>query len=60
LKGITIKFLNDLQKTLGARPMRRTPQKFLGDAVRQALKSGASSSGSLTVSPLADHLTIEW
>ncbi|CAN5421869.1 hypothetical protein BH09VER1_BH09VER1_29650 [soil metagenome] len=48
-----------IHKTLGARPMRRTAQKFLGDAVRQALKSGASPSGSLTVSPLADHLAIE-
>jgi ATP-dependent Clp protease ATP-binding subunit ClpA len=48
-----------IQTTLGARPMRRTVQKFIGDAVRDALKSGAQSSGVLTVSALSDRLTIQ-
>ena len=48
-----------IHKALGARPMKKTVQKFIGDAIRQALKSGASPSGTLAVSPLADHLTIE-
>ena len=48
-----------IHKALGARPMKKTVQKFIGDAIRQALKSGAPPSGALAVSPLADHLTIE-
>ena len=48
-----------IHKALGARPMKKTVQKFIGDAIRQALKFGASPSGTLAVSPLADHLTIE-
>ena len=48
-----------IQKTLGARPIKQTVQKFLGDAIRQALKTGAPSSGILVVSPLADGLSID-
>ena len=48
-----------IHKAFGARPMKRTVQKFIGDAIAQALKSGAQPSGTLAVSPLADHLTIE-
>ena len=48
-----------IHKAFGARPMKRTVQKFIGDAIAQALKSGAQLSGTLAVSPLADHLTIE-
>jgi ATP-dependent Clp protease ATP-binding subunit ClpB len=48
-----------IQKTLGARPMKRTVQKIIGDAVRDALKSGAQSSGVLTVSALNDRLIIQ-
>ena len=48
-----------IHKALGARPMKKTVQKFIGDAIRQALKSGSKHSGTLAVSPLADHLTIE-
>jgi ATP-dependent Clp protease ATP-binding subunit ClpA len=47
-----------IHKALGARPMKKTVQKFIGDAIRQALKSDASSSGALVISPIADHLTI--
>jgi hypothetical protein len=39
--------------------MKKTVQKFIGDAIAQALKSGAQPCGTLAVSPLADHLTIE-
>jgi hypothetical protein len=38
--------------------MKRTVQKFIGDAVRDAMKAGAPSSGVLTVSPLNDRLMI--
>ena len=38
-----------IHKTLGARPMNKTVQKFLGDAVRQALKSEMLPSGTLAV-----------
>jgi ATP-dependent Clp protease ATP-binding subunit ClpA len=31
-----------IQKTLGARPIKQTVQKFLGDAIRQALKTGGA------------------
>ena len=48
-----------IHKAFGARPMKKTVQKFIGDAIAQALKSGAQPSGTLAVSPLADHLTIE-
>jgi hypothetical protein len=39
--------------------MRKTVEKFIGDAVRDALKSGARSSGILTVSTLNDRLIIQ-
>lgn len=48
-----------IHKMLGARPMKKTVQKFMGDAIRHALKSGESASGRLGVSPIADHLAIE-
>ena len=48
-----------IHKAFGARPMKKTVQKFIGDAIAQALKSHAQPSGTLAVSPLADHLTIE-
>jgi len=45
-----------IQKTLGARPMKRTVQKFIGDAIREALKAGAPPFGTLAVSPLTGSL----
>jgi ATP-dependent Clp protease ATP-binding subunit ClpA len=48
-----------IQTTLGARPMKKTVQKFIGDAVRDALKSSGQSSGLLTVSALKDRLIIQ-
>lgn len=48
-----------IHKVLGARPMKRTVQKFIGDAIRDTLKSGQSPVGTLAVSALSDHLTIE-
>jgi ATP-dependent Clp protease ATP-binding subunit ClpC len=48
-----------IQKMLGARPMRKTVEKFVEDAVRDALKSGARSSGVLTVSTLNGRLIIQ-
>jgi ATP-dependent Clp protease ATP-binding subunit ClpA len=48
-----------IQKTLGARPIKRTVQKFIGDAIREALKAGAPPSGTLAVSPLNDRLVVK-
>src|SRR4029077_12163172 len=47
-----------IHKALGARPMKKTVQKLFGDAVRDALKTGAPASGVLTVSPQNDRLMI--
>jgi ATP-dependent Clp protease ATP-binding subunit ClpA len=47
-KGIT--------KALGARPMKRTAQKYIGDAIRMALKDGNLKSGDIRVSPEMSHL----
>jgi ATP-dependent Clp protease ATP-binding subunit ClpA len=47
-----------IHKALGARPMKGTVRKFVGDAVRDAMKAGAPSSGILTVSALNDRLMI--
>ena len=48
-----------IHKALGARPMKKIVQKSIGDAIRHALKSGSKHSGALTLSPVADHLTIK-
>lgn len=45
-----------IHKTLGARPMKKTVQKFLGDAVRHALKSDLLPSGTLVVCAENDGL----
>jgi len=48
-----------IHKTLGARPMRRTAQKFIGDAIRHTLKAGKIPTGMLAVSLQADRLIIQ-
>ena len=48
-----------IHKTLGARPLKKMTQKFIGDAVRDAMKAGAQSSGVLAVSLLSDRLMIQ-
>lgn len=45
-----------IHKALGARPMKRTAQKFIGDAIRHALKSGHPPTGTLTISMTSDCL----
>jgi ATP-dependent Clp protease ATP-binding subunit ClpA len=47
-----------VHKTLGARPMKRVVQKFLGDAIRDSLKSGAATSGAVALSPAEDRLMV--
>lgn len=47
-----------VHKALGARPMKRTVQKFLGDAIRDALKCGTPSSGIVVLSPTEDRLMV--
>lgn len=48
-----------IHRALGARPMKRTVQKFMGDAIRLALKSGHEPTGTLAVSPHFDSLIVE-
>jgi len=48
-----------IHKTFGARPLKKTVQKFIGDAVCDAFKSCAPGSGALTVSPLNERLVIQ-
>jgi ATP-dependent Clp protease ATP-binding subunit ClpA len=48
-----------IHKALGARPLKKTVQKFIGDAVRDTIKSNAPSIGVLTVSLLNERLVIE-
>ena len=48
-----------IHKALGARPMKKTVQKFIGDAIRGALKSRAKLTGTLSVSLKAESLIIE-
>jgi ATP-dependent Clp protease ATP-binding subunit ClpB len=48
-----------IHKTLGARPMRRTAQKFIGDAIGESLKRGEIPAGPLTVDVRSEHLMIE-
>ena len=47
-----------IHKTLGARPMKKTVQKFMGDAIREAIKTAATPSGTLLVSQRKDNLSI--
>jgi ATP-dependent Clp protease ATP-binding subunit ClpB len=45
-----------IHRTLGARPMKRTAQKYIGDAIRMALKDGNLKSGDIRVSPEMSQL----
>lgn len=47
-----------VHKALGARPMKRVVQKFVGDALRNSLKSGAPTSGVVMLSPDEDRLMV--
>jgi len=47
-----------IHKTLGARPMKKTAQKFIGDAIRQAIKTRLTPDGILTVSTANDCLMV--
>jgi len=47
-----------IHRTLGARPMKRTAQKHIGDAIRMGLKDGNLKSGDIRVSPEMSHLWI--
>jgi len=49
-----------IHKALGARPMKRTVQKYIGDAIRNCLKSSGSPIGMLEVSPATDSLVIHY
>jgi ATP-dependent Clp protease ATP-binding subunit ClpA len=48
-----------IHKALGARPMKRTVQKFIGDAIRCTLKARQTPVGTLVVSSLSDTLIIQ-
>lgn len=47
-----------IHKTLGARPMKRTAQKFIGDALRAALKNKTATSGVLIVEGAGELLMV--
>jgi ATP-dependent Clp protease ATP-binding subunit ClpB len=47
-----------MHRTLGARPMKRTAQKYIGDAIRLSLKDGHLKSGDICVSPEMSHLRL--
>jgi ATP-dependent Clp protease ATP-binding subunit ClpB len=47
-----------IHKTLGARPMKRAVQKHVGDAIRDAIKCHAPSSGIIVLSPMEDRLML--
>lgn len=61
ISNLAFEFLirQGVHKTLGARPLKRTVQKFIGDAVRVALKSGLHAGGTLVVSVTSEALTID-
>ena len=48
-----------IHKALGARPMKGTAQKFIGDAIRYTLKMGRHPNGTLVVTSASDMLTIQ-
>jgi ATP-dependent Clp protease ATP-binding subunit ClpB len=47
-----------IHKTLGARPMKKTVQKLLGDAIRDAFKAGKKPTGNILVASTNDRLTL--
>lgn len=47
-----------IHRALGARPMKRTVQKYIGDAIRDAIKCHAPSSGTIVLSPVEDRLML--
>jgi len=48
-----------IHRTLGARPMMRTAQKYIGDAIRMALRSGEGVSGVVGVGTEGDLLSVD-
>jgi ATP-dependent Clp protease ATP-binding subunit ClpB len=61
VSGSALEFLvrRGIHKTLGARPMKKTIQKFMGDAIRSALKLSQHPKGTLVISPRCDQLLIQ-
>ncbi len=51
--------MRGIHKANGARPMKKTVQKFIGDAICHNLKSGHKPSGRLFVSASSDVLAIK-
>lgn len=47
-----------INRALGARPMKRVVQKHVGDAIRDAIKCNAPSSGVIVLSPMEDRLML--
>ena len=48
-----------IHKVLGARPMKKTIQKFIGDANRDAMKSSLPLQGTVTVSDVTNALKLK-
>jgi len=47
-----------IHRTLGARPMKRTAQKYIGDAIRMALRDAVEVRGDLGINAAGDLLCI--
>lgn len=60
VSATAIEFLirRGIHKTLGARPMKRVVQRYIGDAVRDAIKQRSSSSGNIMISSGEEKLVI--
>lgn len=61
ISGEALEFLvrKGIHRTLGARPMKRTAQKYIGDAIRMALRSGEGVSGVVGVGAEGDLLSVD-
>ncbi len=61
LSELAFEFLvrHGTSKGLGARPMKRTIRKFIGDAIRTSIKAGEQPTGALVVSVSNDRLEIK-
>lgn len=60
LSVVALEFLvrKGIHRTLGARPMKRTAQKYIGDAIRMALRDAGVVRGTLDINAAGDLLCI--
>jgi ATP-dependent Clp protease ATP-binding subunit ClpA len=60
ISDFAVEFLirKGIHRCVGARAMNRAVQKYVGDAIRDAIKSGKNFSGILVVSSTSEHLNV--